>query len=40
MAPEQTVPFAGRLEREKVDYVEQEGWSLSLAGCGKTSIPH
>jgi hypothetical protein len=38
MAPEQTDPFAGRLEPEKVDYLEQEGWSLSLDGTQFTKM--
>lgn len=38
MAPEQTDPFAGRLEAEKVDCLEQEGWSLSLDGTAFTKM--
>jgi hypothetical protein len=38
MEPEQTDPFAGRLEAEKVDCLEQEGWSLSLDGTAFTKM--
>ena len=38
MEAEQTDPLAGRLEAEKVDYLEQEGWSLNLDGTAYTKM--
>jgi hypothetical protein len=38
MASESTDPFAARLEPEKVNYLEQEGWSLSLDGTHFTKM--
>ena len=35
---EQTDPFGGRLEAEKVDCLEQEGWSLNLDGTAFTKM--
>ena len=35
---EQTDPFAGRLESEKVACLEQEGWSLNLDGTAFTKM--
>jgi hypothetical protein len=38
MGTETKDPFAGGLEPEKVNYLEQEGWSLSLDGTQYTKM--
>jgi len=38
MEPQQTDPFAGGLKAEKVDCLEQEGWSFSLDGTAFTKM--
>lgn len=38
METEAKDPFVARLEPEKVNYLEQEGWSLSLDGTQFTKV--
>jgi hypothetical protein len=38
MGTETKDPFAGRLEPEKVNYLEREGWSLTMDGTQYTKM--